>query len=88
MPLTDDDDRVKNRQRILLSPERFDSVILEQLTEQLRSDPKPLKARPVVPIPAIDRSIDELIDQAYTRSPLTISMLACLQDLTVVNGLP
>ena len=28
----------------------------------------------------MDRPINELIDQAYTRSPLVVSMLACLQD--------
>ena len=76
----DDDDRVKNCQHVLLPPERFDPVILEQLTEQLCSDLNTLKARPVVLTPATNRSIDELIDQAYARSPLAVSMLACLQD--------
>jgi hypothetical protein len=76
----DEDDRVKNRQRILLPPERFDPIALEQLIKRLHSDPETLKVRPIALVPTAERPIDDLIEQAYTCSPLATSMLACLQD--------
>ena len=74
----DDDDRVKNWQRILLTPDYFNPAILEQLTNHIRSDPEALQARPATLVPTDKRPIDDLVDQAYTRSPLAIAMLACL----------
>jgi hypothetical protein len=77
----DEEGRVKNCQRILLPPECFDPIVLEQLTKQLSSDPKTLKVRPIALVPTVEKPIDDLIEQAYTGSPLATSMLACLQDL-------
>ena len=76
----DEDDRVKNHQRILLPPECFDPIVLRQLTKQLRSDPETLKVRSTALVPTAEKPIDDLIEQAHTRSPLATSMLACLQD--------
>jgi len=74
------DDRVKNRERVVLPTDRFDSAALEFLLQEINDDVD-MRAAPIdLFLPAVDRPIDELIDAAYSSSDMAVSMLACLRD--------
>jgi hypothetical protein len=78
-----DDDRIKNRLRTVLPPERFDADVLQELLQRIDQDQDPaeLFLAPIdLILPAMDKPIDELIDQAYTRSDLAMAMLSSLRD--------
>jgi hypothetical protein len=47
---------------------------------QVHSDPEALQAQPAMLVPMDKRLMDDLVDQAYTRSDLTTVILACLRD--------
>jgi reverse transcriptase-like protein len=74
------DDRIKNRLRTVLPPERFDPDMLQELRREISQQEDLLVAGVDVILPAMDKPIDDVIDQAYTRSDLAIAMLSALRD--------
>lgn len=75
-----DDDRIKNRLRIVLPPERFDSTALQELLQEANQEEDLLAAPIDLILPAMDKPIDDLINQAYARSDLANTMLTALRD--------
>ena len=47
---------------MLLLPECFDLIALEQLTKQLCSDPETLKVRLIALVPTAEKPINDLIE--------------------------
>ena len=76
------DDRIKHRQRTVLPQSRFEAEAWADLLKEVDEDGLiDMTAAPVSMIlPAIDKPIDDLIDEAYARSPIAASMLSALQD--------
>jgi RNase H-like domain found in reverse transcriptase/Reverse transcriptase (RNA-dependent DNA polymerase)/Integrase zinc binding domain len=74
------DDRIKNRLRTVLPAERFDPDVLQELLQEANRKEDLLAAPIDVILPAMDKPIDDLIDQAYARSDLAITMLSALRD--------
>jgi hypothetical protein len=79
------DDRIKNRLRVVLPPERFDAEALSELLQEIGQDNELSTASIDIILPAMNKPIDELIDQAYTRSELATTMLSSLRDPLVRN---
>lgn len=73
----DDDDRLKHRKRVMLPYNRFDTAALEHLLNEGGES-----LAQVLLLPATDRPIDELIDEAYATDMLSQAMITCLQDPT------
>ena len=75
-----DDDRIKNRERCVLPRDVFDSAAISDLLREANENGD----LPIAPIdmilPNMDQPIDEIIDAAYSRSPLAAMMLAALRD--------
>ena len=70
------DDRIKNRQRTLLPRELFDAEALDEMMSD-----EELKAAPIdIILPAMDRPIDDIIDDAYKRSSMAMDMVAAIED--------
>jgi len=82
-----DDDRIKNRERIVLPPKNLDQTILKDFTNRmLAKNEIDLLARPIdIILPDMDKPIDELIDRAYTRSHTAQIMLTALEDPATRN---
>ncbi len=82
-----DDDRIKNRERIILPREVLDEKVLEDLTGEINtSNENHLHARPIdIILPEMDRPIDELIDRSYIRSQTAQTMLTALRDPAIRN---
>jgi hypothetical protein len=76
------DERLKNRERVLLPADRFESAALENLLAEANSDPDiDMTAAPIdMVIPAIDKPIDDLITVAYASSDMANAMLSSLRD--------
>ena len=76
------DERLKNRERVLLPADRFESAALENLLAEANSDSDTdMTAAPIdMVIPAIDKPIDDLINAAYASSDMANTMLSCLRD--------
>ena len=68
-----DDDRLRERKKVLLPQTRFTPAAWTYTSET------PLFAAPML-VPDLDKPIDDIIDQAYTSSDLAIAMLAALRD--------
>jgi transposase InsO family protein len=77
------DERLKNRQRTLLPPDRFDPAALADLLREADDDVDFQAAAIDLILPAMDKPIDELIDRAYDTSEQAAAMLAALQDPAV-----
>lgn len=75
-----DDDRIKNRQRVLLPPDRFDQDALTDLLREAANDEDLAAAAAELILPGDDKPIDDLIDQAYQRSDLAQTMLQTIKD--------
>jgi hypothetical protein len=75
-----DDDRVKNRQRTILTPDRFDPDLLAELLQQADQDPDITMSPIDLVLPDLDKPIDELINTAYARSDLAQQMITALKD--------
>ena len=73
----------------MLPPKNLDQIILKDLTNRMLAKNKiDLWARPIdIILPDMDKSIDELIDCAYTRSHTTQIMLTALEDPATRNWL-
>lgn len=71
-PRSDADDRLSNRRRALLPPERFDDTFDLRLTTT--GDPLPLFALDA------ERPVDDLIEDSYARSPFLQEIIAWLTD--------
>lgn len=77
-----DDDRIKNRQRIVLPETVFDPAALADLLEE-EGD---ISASPIEMIlPAMDKPIDDLIEAAYNSSDMAQAMLAALRNSEVTQ---
>jgi len=76
------DERLKNRERVLLPANRFESAALENLLAEANSDPNiDMTAAPIdMVIPATDKPIDDLITAVYVSSDMINTMLASLRD--------
>jgi hypothetical protein len=76
------DDRIKNRQRTILPQDRFEAETWADLLKEADGDNSiDMTAAPVSMIlPAMDKPIDDLVNEAYARSPMAASMLAALRD--------
>ena len=76
------DERLKNRERVLLPADRFESAALENLLAEANSDPDTdMTAAPIdMVIPATDKPIDDLITAAYASSDMVNAMLSSLRD--------
>jgi Integrase zinc binding domain len=76
------DDRIKNRQRVLLPQSRFDPEALADLLKEMDGDRDvDIRAAPIeLTIPATDKPIDDLIDKAYGRSKQATLIIQALGD--------
>ncbi|KAE8852541.1 hypothetical protein PTNB29_10442 [Pyrenophora teres f. teres] len=75
------DDRLKNRHRTLLPPERFDPAALHDMMAD--SD---LRAAPIELItPAHGEPIDDVTTRAYKRNDVAQQLIAAIQDPTVIR---
>jgi RNase H-like domain found in reverse transcriptase len=76
------DERLKNRERVLLPADRFESAALEDLLAEANSDPDiDMTAAPIdMVIPATEKPIDDLITAAYASSNMGKTMLSSLRD--------
>jgi hypothetical protein len=76
------DERLKNRERVLLPANRFESAALENLLAEANSDPNiDMTAAPIdMVIPATDKPIDDLITAVYVSSDMINTMLSSLRD--------
>jgi RNase H-like domain found in reverse transcriptase/Integrase zinc binding domain len=76
------DERLKNRERVLLPADRFESAALEDLLAEANSDPDiDMTAAPIdMVIPATEKPIDDLIAAAYASSNMAKTMLSSLRD--------
>lgn len=74
------DDRIKNRERVLLHRDRFDPAALADLLREADNDDS-FQAAPVdLILPGMDKPIDDLIKMAYDNSELAQIALVALTD--------
>ncbi|RAL63592.1 hypothetical protein DID88_003636 [Monilinia fructigena] len=71
---TGDDERLKNRERIVLPADKFDIDLYNELKAGIHLAPTDLV------VPAEDKPIDELIDDAYRRSDMAHQLIAAIED--------
>lgn len=82
-----DDDRIRNRQRIVLPSGVLDAGMLQELREDIAKE-EILRLAPIeLILPAEERSMDDLIDSAYRNNGLTQIMITALRDERV-HGWP
>ncbi|KAI0993776.1 hypothetical protein K3495_g14408, partial [Podosphaera aphanis] len=84
------DDRIKNRKRIVLDEINFDPKVFRDLnifketsnidSTNLHCENSKISALSINNIQAIDRPIDDLVDEAYKRNNFAKSMVSCLKD--------
>jgi hypothetical protein len=77
-----DDDRIKNRQRTMLPPDRFDEAALAELIREANEAGDITAAPTRLILPDDATPIDDLIDRAYQRSDTIRIALDALQDHT------
>lgn len=81
-PRNEKDERLKHRKRTVLPETVFDNIAMEDLINQANKEANNnMCAAPIdMILPGIGRPIDELIDEAYTRSEIASDMILSLQD--------
>lgn len=74
------DDRIKNREQVLLPRDRFDDAAFEELLAQA-NEAGDVAALPMdLLVPGTERPLDDLIDASYARSDLVAAMRDTLRD--------
>lgn len=76
VPQNEDDDRLRNRERALIPPERFDPRILEELGWQPEDGEDGVKLFEI----DVSRHIDDLIEEMYEASPLLQQAAEAIRD--------
>ena len=78
-PKDGDDERLRHRAQVILSPERIDPMILEELLHESRNANDAEYVAALGP-EAAEKSLDELIRAGYQENELAQEMVAALRD--------
>ncbi|ESZ91789.1 hypothetical protein SBOR_7827 [Sclerotinia borealis F-4128] len=74
-----DDELLRNRERVMLSLDKFDVELYQKLTNSESLCPANLMT------PLNEKPIDDIIDAAYNRSDMAKQLIAALEDLFTTN---